>query len=213
MKYDAEDWLESTTRCLSAYAEERFNNSLRDANGDPIGLQAYEIMMQFPGSDLDARLVPMRRTLIHFEIDEIATSVVGFGDNIFRENFDEETETLNPQWAAIHRLNFDVGVWASDASGGTTSRARAKQILVSSFGGASGILKLRDFSDGGDGRLDILSFSGGRFLGDRVNDVGVYRMVECSLEISVFSRTPIEDTEPVPGVMFITQNPQLTIQE
>jgi hypothetical protein len=211
MKYDPEDWLESSTRCLEEYARESFHQAIKSEDGTPIGLEAYEIVMQFPGTLLDTRKVPMRRTLIHFEIDEIATSVIGFGDNIFAENFNETDESLNPQWAAAHRLNIDIGIWASDASGGITSRAKVKQILVNAFGGAAGIVKLREYSDGGDGRLDILSFSGGRFLVDRVNDVTVYRMVECTLEIGVFSRTPIEDTASVPAIMFITQDPKLSI--
>jgi hypothetical protein len=203
--YDPERWLESCIRCLKEYAEDRFNKSLTDEDGNYVGLEAYEIVMEFPGPDLDHRVMPFQRTIIHFEIDDIISQLVGLGDNVMRtdeigvvpDNF------LIPREAAMHRLNWDVGIWSTDASGGTTSRARAKQTLVQAFGMAGSINALRDFSDGGDGCLEIVGFSGGRFMGDRINDMGVYRMVECTLEIRVFSRSRAEDMEPMPAILSV----------
>src|SRR4029077_993749 len=70
----------------------------------------------------------------------------------------------------IHLINLDVGIWASDRSGGVTARSRAKQILQNCLGGARGIEKLRDFSDGDDGQLEIMSFTGGRFVPRPINE-------------------------------------------
>jgi hypothetical protein len=177
--YDPEKWLESATRCLKEYAEQEFNRAVHEGS-EPVGQYAYEIVMEFPGTTLDNRKIPMRRTIIHFEIDDIVSRLVGIGDNIYRTNFDAATSTVTPQDAMVHQINFDVGIWASDASGGTTSRARAKQILMNAFGGAHGFHKLGKFSDGGDGELEIIQFSGGRFMMDRINDLGVYRSREHS---------------------------------
>jgi hypothetical protein len=211
VKYNAEDWLESTTRSLKAYAEERFNNAVKE-NGVPVGLEAYEIVMEFAGPAFDLRLMPIRKTVIHFEVDDIVTRPVGLGDGIFVQEFNEVTGEVLTQYATAHRINFDVGIWATDASGGVTSRSRAMQILNNAFGGAYGILKLREFSDGGDGRLDIHSYTGGRFIMDRSNDMTLYRTVESNLEIGVFSRSPgADEAEIGPAITDITQDPELKI--
>jgi hypothetical protein len=208
--YNPEEFLESTTRAIEEYASDSFNNIVRDVQGNPAGLEVYEIMMEFPGPALDERTMPFTKTLIHFEIDGIDSQLLGMGDNVFADNYNEEDQTVNPQDALLHVINFDVGVWASARSGGTTSRLRAWQTLRDIFGSPIAQDTFRTITDGGDGCVEILQYQGGRFVRDTVNDVPVYRTVDGQLEVRVFSRTPISDA-PVPAIEEIVQAPALTI--
>lgn len=199
VKYDPESWLESAVRVLKEYLEQEFHQSLSNG-GEFVGEDAYEIVAEFPGSDLDTRRMPMHRTVVHFEVDDIQSGVVGIGDNIFISTYDETAQEVTGRTGEVHVLNIDVGIWASDASGGATARLRAKQILQNSLGGARGITRLRNFSDGGDGALEITGFSGGRFIMDRINDMQVFRMIESTLMIRVFSRVPLDASDSGPAI-------------
>lgn len=211
MAFDPEIWLESATRELKAYIETGFNNAIVDETSQPVGLQLYEVMMEFPGPRVDdVKAMPLDRSIIHFEIDDIADRLVGFGDQVFAENYDPVGHQNFPQEAGIHVINFDVGVWASDRSGGTTSRLRAKQVLRNLLQGKQAQAALTAATDGGDGGLQIKSFTGGRFVPERVNDVPIYRMVDSTLEIQVFSRTPLPITGG-PTIEDFVQQPGLTI--
>lgn len=211
-KYFPDEWLESTIRVLKEYLQEEFHRSV-SAESEYVGEQAYEVVPQFPGPDLDIRRMPMHRTIIHFEIDDIESSLIGFGDNVFDRTYDPATESITEREAQVHVINFDIGIWASDASGGTTSRSRAKQVLQNCLGGARGIVKMREWSDGDDGKLEILSYSGGRFMVDRINDMQVFRMVDSTLVIRVFSRTPLGDAQTGPAIEEIIQDPELKITD
>lgn len=197
-KYNPELWLETTVRAIKDYVSNFINTNI------------YQVVMEFPGPLLDNKTVPLNKTILHFEVDEIAEMPLGFGDNIGNLNYDVGSGTVNPQEAREIRINFDVGVWASDASGGTTARMRAHQLLTTLFGGKIAQDSLRVASDGGDGYIEILRFSGGRFAIDSVNDQRLYRTVDCTLEVRVFSRTRISDT-PGPAIEEIDQDPGLTV--
>ena len=199
MSYDPEHWLESATRELKSYVEANINTGI------------YSVVMEFPGSIVDADKLPMKKTIIHFEIDNIESSPVGFGDNVFNDNYDPATELVTPQAAEEHMINFDVGIWASDKSGGATSRLRARQLLRSLFG-IEGIAKMRAATDGGDGGLEIISYSGGEFAIDTsANDVRLYRMINSMLVIRVYSRTLGTTVTPVQTIQEIDQAPNITI--
>jgi|SRR5262245_48588600 len=199
--YDPEIYLESVTRVIQEYALAGFTRAAHDVNGDDVGENLYDIIMEFPGPILDTvKTVPFEKTLIHFEIDDIQTNLLGFGDNVFAENFDQSSGTIRPQEAKKHEINFDVGIWATDSCGGTTARMRAYQILNELFSGSIATEALRRYSNGGDGPIDILSFSGGRFATERVNDIPVYRTVNSSLVVRCYSRTRIPTLE-LPAVM------------
>jgi len=211
-KYDPEAWLETTVRCLKEYLEQEFLESISDG-ANYVGDQAYEIVAEFPGTALDIGKIPLHRTVIHFEIDDIQSRIVGFGDNVFATTYDSGTSQNTDRTGEVHRLTLDVGIWAFDASGGTTSRLRAKQILQSALGGARGIIRMREFSDGGDSTIDVLGFSGGHFILDKINDMTVYRMVECNLELRVFSRDPLKPDMHGPAIEEIIQDPHLKIDD
>src|SRR5207253_1125216 len=116
-KYDPEHWLETTVRALKDYMNANLNTRI------------YDVVMEFPGAIVDAEKMPIKKTIIHFEIDAIDSKPVGLGDNIFASNYDSGLHQNSPQTAERHMINFDVGIWASDRSGGLTSRLRARQTL------------------------------------------------------------------------------------
>lgn len=200
--YDPEIFLESASRVLKDYVEANVNTRI------------YEVVMEFPGAAVDAGLLPVKKTVIHFELDDIDSKPVGMGDGMFADNYDSVNQQITPQYASVHRLLWDVGIWASDASGGTTFRMRARQALEFLFGrNNGGIDRLREFSNNNDGVLEIIDFTGGRFVLDTTeNDhKALYRMVNCQLEIRVFSRTPLSMAAPIPTVEDHTQAPDITI--
>jgi len=210
--YNPEEFIESTVHVLKGYLEQEFHRSVNDGM-TYVGEQAYEVVAEFPGSALDTRRMPMERTIVHFEIDDIQSDVVGMGDNIFAKTYDVDTGQVTGRTGEMHVFNFDIGIWASDRSGGATSRMRAKQILQNSLGGTRGIVRLKQFSDGGDGMLENLSYSGGRFVMDRINDVQVFRMIESTLVIRVFSRVPLDDDMHGPAIEEIIQDPTIWVRE
>lgn len=208
--YNPEIYLESLVRCLNEYASDGFNDAIKDQAGISGGLQLHNVIMEFPGTDVISVKIPLEKTIVHFEIDDIDDRVVGLGDNVFANNYDPVEETVNPQEAGMHMVNFDIGIWSSDRSGGVTARLRAVQILKLLFSGAMAQNRIAEATNGGNGKLEILSYSGGNFATERINDMDVYRMVGGELIIRVFSRTPISSV-PLPSIEGITQASGLTI--
>jgi len=210
--YNPEQFLESTLRVLKEYLENEFQRAVNNGQSY-VGTEAYEIVSEFPGPDLDTRKMPMQKTIVHFEVDDIQSDLLGFGDNVFAHTYDDTTGEITGRTGEVHLINFDIGIWASDASGGTTARMRAKQILQNCLGGARGIVKLRNFSDGGDGALEIVGYSGGRFVMDRINDMQVFRMIESTLVVRVYSRVPLDDDMTGPAITDIEVDPLVWIED
>jgi len=210
MKYDPENWLESTVNVIRDYALEGFHEAVTDDGGNWAGEDVYNVVMEFPGPAMDRSEIPLQRTVVHFEVDDMTDRDIGFGMNEFAMNYDSVGHSVNPQSARQHLINFDVGIWASAKSGGITSRIRAKQILEGLFGDPIGQVALRDFSDGGDGVVEMITYSGGRFIIDVINDSPVYRMIDGAMVVRVFSRTKLSDT-PGPAIEEIVQDPNLKI--
>ena len=115
------------------------------------------------------------------------------------------------QAAHRHLLNFDVGIWSSDRAGGLTTRLRAYAVLNNIFLGALAQEAVKRFTSSGDGYLELMEFTGGRFITERVNDVNMYRTVDATLIIRVFSRTPRDMFPPAPAIEDIDQAPHLSI--
>jgi hypothetical protein len=207
--YDPEQWLETLKRTLKEYTATGLEKSVKDDQGNVVGLDVYEVIFEFPATIDMLQRVPFEKVLIHFEIDDIVNEPLGFGDNIFRDNFNDIDDTIRPQEAKMHRVNFDVGIWSSDRSGGTTQRLRAYQVLENLFHGARASKALWNASTHGDGGIEILQYTGGRFITERVGDVVTYRSVDGQLEVRVFSRTPMG--EPEPAITTTVQQPGLNI--
>jgi hypothetical protein len=219
-EYDPEEWLLTLTRGIKDYATNGFHNSVLDNNNDPVGDTIYDVVMEFPSTDEILERVPLAKTLIHFEIDQIQDMELGFSgreQTIVKSNYDALLKQVIQQEGVEHRVNFDVGIWTSDRSGGKTQRLRAYQNLIRLFQGKLAFDDLRDATlrtDAGqfDGCLEILNFTGGRFLTESVNDVLLHRMIDCSLVIRCFSRTsPIRP--PIPTIEEILQDPELIIDD
>lgn len=200
MTYDAEHWLESTTRTILDYVKENLNT------------RVYDFQMEFPGAYIDSMKLPFAKTVIHFALDDAEPRPLGLGSGEQRSNYDPVLQAKFPQYAEVQTMTFDVGVWASDKSGGTTQRMRARQALGFLFGiNNGGVEKFRQYSDGGDGGIEIRQFSGGRFVLDTsANNVRLYRMVDCMLVVRAYSRTPIPETA-IPTVEDFSQDSGLTI--
>ena len=216
-QYDPETWLETSMRILKEYAHEEFHKAVKDDDLNNIGADVYEIIMEFPESEDILKLVPLPKTIVHFEIDEIDNDILGFGEGHHALNYDPLLQLIEPQEAGIHLIDLDVGIWASTRSGGLTARLRAYQILRMLFHGPLAHQELMKRSQGYDdhgkseGGLEITEFTGGRFIQDRINDVPIFRMIDCSLKIRVFSRSPI--FSQIPTIEDITQIPELIIDD
>jgi hypothetical protein len=110
-----------------------------------------------------------------------------------------------------------VGIWTSDRAGGKTQRLRAYQNLIRLFQGKLAFDDLRDATlrtDAGefDGCLEIFGFTGGRFITETVNDIILYRLIDCQLVIRCYSRTsPLRP--PLPTIEEIFQDPELIIDD
>lgn len=205
-KFDPEIAVESTTRAVKDYAE----TSLRLDPEDSASEMFADVVMEFPGTKLDEQKAPLVRPLVHFEIDSLVVTPVGIGDNEFADNYDESLGTVNPQYASVIVVNFDVGIWTSARSGGTTMRMRIFQRLLNAFGGNAASEKFRTATDGGDGGIEIRDFGGGRFTSDTINDVPVFRSVNGELIVRCYSRTPIS-TQSAPAIQEIDQDPSLMV--
>lgn len=196
--YDPEEWELSTIRAVQDWATTGLNSGL------------YEVVMEFPAPAIEAKTMPFTKAMVHFEVDAIEIAPVGIGENVFALNYDPVGKTVTPQFSEVAVINFDVGIWTSDRTGGTTTRARLRQYLQELFGVGSRV-KFRKATDGGDGGIEILSFSGGRNSPDTIGDVPVYRTVNSELEVRVFTRTKIDSDNTGPSIETIVQAPGLTI--
>lgn len=182
MAYDPTEWLTSATRSLNDYLESRISE-VADGNG----LDAYEIIMEYPAAAELPRSSEFTKTLIHFGIDDIVNTNIGIGENIFDTVITDGTQdvagTIVGHQGMRHEINFDVGIWASDFSGGLTSRLRAYEYLTRFLQGEIARQKCLAFTDG----VEIVYYRSGRFVTETINDTRVFRVVGAELEVRVFS--------------------------
>lgn len=204
--YDPDLWLESAQRAIAAHVRAEIDASL-EAAGNPIGLQVYEIVFGYPEASELAGYVESEKTLVHFSLDDIDNRTLGMGLNQVKATEDTlaDPDTITWEEGQGHVLNYDVGVWASDKSGGPTSRLRIIQALQKILNTSVGKQKLREVTEG----VEVIRFNGGRMIVDRISDVRVFRVIDAELVVRVFSRVLAEpsvivDTEPV-------QEPDTTI--
>lgn len=204
--YDPDFWLESAQRAIADYIKNEIDASL-EAASIPIGLQVYDIVFDYPeAADLSA-YVETEKTLVHFSLDDIDNRPLGIGVNQVKatENTLSDPDTITWEEGQGHVLNYDVGVWASDKSGGPTARLRIIQSLQKILNTAVGKQKFRETTEG----VEVIRFNGGRMIVDRISDVRIFRVIDAELVVRVFSRALAEpavivDTEPI-------QEPDTTI--
>jgi hypothetical protein len=206
VSFDPQSFLTSTTRALTSYLEGRFAAAVQGH-----GLEAYEIIMEYPEADDLPKGAELEKTVIHFQIDDILPKDLGLGTSFVNAEIVDGTDlvagSVVENQAMQNTINFDVGVWASDQSGGVTSRLRAYEYLHRFLAGKLARDKLLAATDGS---LEILYYRSGRFVTQKISDVRLFCVVGAELEVRVFSRDDADpeilvDQEP-------TQEPVLKIQ-
>jgi len=186
-EFDPDNWMTSLHRALEEYVRNEIDEYVQAA-GNPVGLQVYEIVFDFPDSAEIAKESELPKTIIHFAVDDVDNIRLGFGNN-FTNSVEEDrvepaSDLIRYHEGNGHVVNFDVGVWASDQSGGSTARLIVYQMLYKLFGTQLGKEKLRESID-----VEIQRFNGGRFIIDKINDVRVFRIIDCEMVARVYSRT------------------------
>lgn len=179
-------WFTSTVRALKEHVNEAFAVEM--------GVAAVTVVFGHPGAAELAELLPEPQPVISFETDDITTTNVGFGDDVVKSTVlmldpDGNPATLNDFWmiheeGKRHVLNFDIGVWCSDYAGGYTACMRVYEVLQKILGTS----RSRDTFNKASNGVSILSFSGGRIVVDKVNDIRVYRLIDAEMNVRVFSR-------------------------
>lgn len=195
MPFDPDKWLISLQRSLKDYVEANLN--LTDV---------YELEMSYPSADELAKKVPLPLTILHFEIEDTQMVPFGLGDNVVNVVYDELGGTVEEWEAHCHEVDINVGVWASVESGGVSARLVARQDLDALFVGPAARDACMAQTDG----IEILSFSGGLFVNDLINDIPIFRVVDAMLRVRVYSRTR---KAPVTFIEDVGQSPGLEIDE
>jgi len=200
--YDPTAWVTTMQRSLKEYVLAEIDAVIPEG-----GLNAFEVVMDYPISAAGSLEADLQKTIIHFEIDDINSIKLGFGSDIVKVEYTPgdvaNAATIVESEARCHRVNYDVGVWASDVSGGATSRLVAYEILDKALGGEMARQKCKTVTQG----VEITGFTGGKFVIDTLNDVRVFRVVDCSLDVRVYSRK--DGTQIVADT--ISQDPHFTI--
>lgn len=197
--YDPDSYLVSSTRQIGAWVTAKLGEL--DALAG-----VFDLEMSHPDTTQLAKSTPLRKLLIHFELDADPDLVLGFGKPGMPE-FDEDEGTVLFSEATLHRLHFDVGLWASAEAGGATKRMEARQALANLFGSVTGREEFNLATEG----LQVVSFDGGHDVLDRVNDLPIWRTAGGSLVVEVFGRITPQLAEAVAGEY--NQLQQLTITD
>lgn len=175
--YNPGDPFLSLFRALESYLEQYIDQEL------------YTLVAGFPSADDLGNFQPFPKTIIHYDIDDIQNPILGFGSNKILQQFHDDG-TVTEIEARQHVVSWDIGVWASDRSGGITSRLVAYQLLNSLFHGTQ-VFHLVEDAYG----FEILSFVGGNFIKEEINDMPIYRVTNMSLTTKIFSSV---DQIPLP---------------
>jgi hypothetical protein len=179
-------------RALRAYMETLFTSDL------------YTLIDSFPEPDEMQTRMPLEKTLVHIDIDNIEPIVFGLGDNLVDALYDNGAGTVEEWEARCHEVTFDIGVWASAETGGVTARMEARELLDKLFVGSTAYEACQTTTDG----VEILGFSGGQNIIDTVGDVKVFRTIGLELVVRIFSRIRRPVTE---FIDVIEQDPQNVI--
>lgn len=173
--YDPTDYVSSVSRVIRAYVKDQLL-------GNPVIDDVVDVEMSFPDTRSWTKASPLPRALVHFELDDDPPMVLGFGVPQTQDDQDDDTAIISEP--GYHRLNFDVGIWTSPQSGGTTMRAKLRSALYAIFGPAGA---RRAFNTATQG-LVVGSYGGGGDVLDRVNDLPIYRTAQIELIVVAFSK-------------------------
>lgn len=207
-QFSPDSWLTTAFAAFTDYISTEIDKYVRDDASDPVGLQVYDLVMDYPHSDELPKAGEFTKTIIHLSLDDVDNRRLGFGDGVvsWTEIPGVDGSTLSPEEAQMHTLNFDVGVWASDQSGGVSSRLRAYEMLDYIFNGEMARQKANAVTGG----VEIIGYQSGRFVPDKINDIRVFRVVGAEVVVRVFSRKKVPtDNVIVDGELI--QDPNLVI--
>lgn len=193
MPFNPDRWATSLFESLQEYIADNIH-------------EVYDVVMGYPDAEEVGKQMPLPKTLIHFEIDDPRQVPFGLGDNVVNNVYNEGAGTVEQWEAHCHEVRIDVGVWASVESGGVSARLEARQDLDRLFNGPTARENLMTHTDG----VELLSFTGGQFVTDKINDLPVFRIVDMELRVRVFSRTT---KVPIPFIDEVDQSPGLVIDE
>lgn len=211
MSYDPDSFLVSLVQSFQEYVEGEIHNFVRDNLGNAVGSAVYDVVMEHPASGEGEFEMPLDKTVIHFEIDHIDNRRLGIGPQMVNADYPlpapGDAQTVIEWEAFQHEVSFDVGIWASDLSGGVTSRLTAYQMLDYIVNGDTARTRCSEATEG----VEIRSYTDGRLVKETVADIRVYRMVGAELVVRVYSRRKaatenVVDMEPI-------QAPELVIDE
>lgn len=200
MAFNPDKWATSLASSLRDYVLGEMGDFVTDVP------QVYEVIMEYPPADALAKKMPFSSTIIHFEIDDPRQVFFGLGDNVVNQVFNDVAGTVEEWEAHCHEVDINVGVWASVESGGSSARLEARQDLDRLFNGPSARERCMAVTDG----VEILSFSGGQHVVDRIGDLPVFRIIDVELRVRVYSRTKKTPIEFIDG---FAQEPGLTIDD
>jgi hypothetical protein len=187
-------WLETLQHGIYGFVTSKLNNN-----------NVWDVRMAYPQNDELDEFVPQEKGIITFEVDDISSVDTGLGDKIVETIVNEFTGTVIQVEHQAYEINFDVGIWTTHKSGGTTARMRAFQYLAAMFVGPSAFNEVKTKIG-----AEIVSFRGGSFVNDEVNGVVVFRGVDTSLICRVFVRKHLE---PELYIASIHQDPTILITE
>lgn len=185
-------WMTTFWRALKEYVQTGFREDV------------YDVQLGYPAEKDFVRLVPFQHSMIHFDVGDIENARLGFGDNVVDQVLDLDEQVIEEWEAHRHIVTLDVGVWASPESGGVTARLEIMEGLTRLFVGSAAYETCLEETDG----IEILSFNGGRFVTDEINDQTVFRIVDMELRCRVYSR--LKKT-PIPYIDIITPHSDLVI--
>jgi hypothetical protein len=189
-RFDPDAWMTSTIRAFEEYIKTGLNQSW------------YDVRFSYPPADFVRDRVPLAKTLIHFEIEDMPETKLGFGEGVVNQRYDPVAQTVEKWHATPQEVRLSVGIWSSAESGGETTRMEAREDLSKLLSGPVAKGKMMEATDG----VELLSFTGGRNLTDTINDSTVWRMVDMEVRLRVYQRTKapvvgsIEQVEQEPGV-------------
>lgn len=165
-----DNWLTTAFRAIVDYLKSNLDQNI------------YDVIGSFPPDSLFNKLMPFDKTVVHIEIDDISHPILGFGDNVTQLLYNDVDGTVIPVEAKRHVLNFDLGVWASELSGGESSRLVTYQLLERLF---NGVEAYRNFFNAVG--MEIQSFRGGNFIPQTINDMEVWNIAGIALVVQCFS--------------------------
>jgi hypothetical protein len=197
--YNPDLWATTMWRALKTYIDSIVDDDI------------YTVVLGYPtAKDLD-QLLPLKKTIIHFDIEDAPERPLGLGDNYVDASYNDAPPPdgqMVEYWEAhYHEVLFDIGVWASAESGGVTSRLEARMLLTKLFTGTTAYEACMAVTDG----VHIHHFSGGRNLTDASGDIPLWRMVDIALTVQVFSRTKVPPVEYIAGIVDVVQEPEIEI--